>query len=584
MCTIFSSETVEKIIPHVQNLQNEVEGTKAAINKLERKVSKIGQDISAIDRNMREILKHLTNASKSPTLESLGAMTPTTPCPTTSHFDFDFQDSALARERKQRSPSRKLSEAKPNDRDLLHVQTEYSAQTDADNRCAEFNPRRRSSLQVPLLLNPHELVGRRHSDGSKKKNIRNQFQVGMPISKSEYNVRENEGTEFSETDCLLDHSDDFSFTTSDYTESYGNVYEGNIQTDTDRDNVSLTEKSEEGRNFMGRLEEVHSNDCKSPLEPKIFTDVCDNDAICDTADTIRKSSTFDTFKTAPKMALNKDYSMPALKLNLIDKPKHSNKSDIFSNNKIGICLETLQSKRSKSCVEISPKPKRSEFMSKANSYSLLETEFGAKTPNEVRTIHCRTKHDSAKHPIVSVYSSVSGSNVNSNNTTADSKKEAGTYCAPEWFKNDNINKQNTYSSKNELTDNNEQEQDHMNDFNFDNSKTDSGHVSLLDTDSDADKKERTTFERNAFTETDNVVHTSDTCMLTPSPIVNSREKLRRLKPDLSPDSLTDLSESLISDSVKMDDETVIDMDAGTVVINNIFGPLVDEAVLRTTSL
>lgn len=566
-----------------------MEGTKAAINKLERKVSKIGQDISAIDRNMREILKHLTNASKIPQLESLVAMTPNTPCPTTSHFDFDFQDSEIARERKQRSPSRKLSEIKPNDRDMLHVQTAYSTQTDGDNRGGEFNPRRRSSLQVPLLLNPHELVGRRHSDGSKKKNIRNHFQIGMPISKSEYNVRENGDTGFRETDCLLDHSDEFSFTTSDYTESYGNVDEGNMHTDTERDNASLTEKSEDGLNFMDRLEEVHSNDCKSPLEPKICSDVCDNDAICDTAEKIKKSSTFDTFKTTPKMALNKDYSMPALKLQLIDKPKHSNKSDIFSNNKIGIPLEMLKSTRSKSCVEISPKTKRSQLMSKANSYSLLETEFGAKTPNEVRTIHCRTKRGSARDALNSVNLSgnkvveITDNNVNTNDTKCDSKKEAGTYFTSEWFKNDNINKQNTSSPKNELPDNNEREQDHLNDFNFDNSKTDSGHVSLLDTDSDVDRKERT-LERTAFTENDTVVHTGDTCMLTPSPIVNSREKLRRLKPDLSPDSLADLSESLISDSVKLDDETVIDMDPETVVINNIFGPLVDEAVLRTTSL
>ncbi|WAR09988.1 hypothetical protein MAR_035064, partial [Mya arenaria] len=92
----YGAQTTDKIIPHIQNLQNEMEGTKTTVSKLERKVTKIGQDICAIDRNLREILKHITNVSKMAPLESLQPITPVTPCnPMKSKFNFDFTEMTL---------------------------------------------------------------------------------------------------------------------------------------------------------------------------------------------------------------------------------------------------------------------------------------------------------------------------------------------------------------------------------------------------------------------------------------------------------------------------------------------------------
>ncbi|XP_045178348.2 potassium voltage-gated channel subfamily H member 8-like [Mercenaria mercenaria] len=582
-------ETIDKIIPHVQNLQNEVEGTKAAISKLERKVTRIGQNISSIDRNMREILKHLTNASKMSPLESLAPASPCTPCPSSTHFNFDFQNSTVKHEAKQGSAREKLRETKSDDRVLLHVQSECGNQDDLSERREEFNPRRRSSLQVPLLLNPHELVGRRHSDGNKKKNIRNQFQIGMPISKSEYNVRENERTGYKETDRLLDNSDDVSFTESDLTGSYGNITDNVLQTDIERENASIAEKSDDGLNFMGRLEEVHSDTCKSPLELRRIVEVCDNDTVCD-KDAIRKSSTFDTFKVTPKLTLNKDQSMPALKLHLPDRPKYSDRNDLFCNDKTGIFLETLQSSRkSKSCVEISPKPKRSDMSAKAKSYDILETEFGARTPNEVRTIHVRTKCDSHNGFTTSRGTSDLGKKsiemTNDRicpNEICPPIKEVETCTSSVWF-NGGKDLHLSCPSESSVKENHTCYEDTHTEIVLDNSRADSGHVSLIETvQSDLEKKEKRHREQNTLTKHAEFIDTDD--KLSPISLVNSHEKLRRLKPDVSPDSLTDISESLITDSVKTEDETVIDIDSEVTVINNIYGPLVDTSVVKTTDL
>lgn len=551
-----------------------MEGTKAAVGKLERKVTKISQDISSIDRNMREILKHLSNVSKMSPLESLAPATPNTPCPTSSHFSFDFQDEPIQHEVRQGFASENLRETKFDDRVLLHVHSDFRQKSGDENRPEEFNPRRRSSLQVPLLLNPHELVGRRHSDGSKKKNASNPFGIGMPVSKSDNNVNEKE-----ETDRLLDHSDDVSLVESDLTESYGNITDKVIQTETERGNFSLTDKSNYKLNFKGKLEEVHSVSCKSPLESRRFSEVCDIGKICDT-DMMKKSSTFDTLKNAQILNIKRE-PLPAF--HITEKPTYLHKSDMFTNNNKGIFLETLQSSRkSKSCVEISPKPKRSDMSSRAKSYDILETEFGAKTPNEVRTVHVRGKRDKAKASQVS----------DSVHKTYESKKdgmspkevcatiiEVDTSYTSGWFNSDTKAIQSASPTECPVK---EKQTEIQKELLLDDSKADSGHVSLLDTsliDLDKEIKERTVCDQNALSENDKPGE-----ILMPFTLVNSHEKLKRLKSDISPDSLTDISESLITDSVKTEDETVIDVNSESAVINNIFGPLVDTSVMRTTDL
>jgi hypothetical protein len=468
------------------------------------------------------------------------------------------------------------------------VQSECAKECDPDIAREEFNPRRRSSLQVPLLLNPHERVGRRHSDGTKKKNIRNQFQIGMPISKSEYNVRANDRTGFKETDRLLDNSDDISYTESDFTGSYGNITDNVIQTDTERDNTSIAGKSEEGLNFMDKLEEIHSDTCKSPLELRRIVDASDKDSSCDT-DVIRKSFTLNSIKDTPKLVIHKDKSMPAMKYHQAERPQYSDKKDSFA-DKSAIFLETLQSSRkSKSCVEISPKPKRSDLSTKAKSYDILETEFGAKTPNEVRTIHVRTKRDSLKDSKQPKDLFETGKKcfqtINDKiceKEACPSIKEVETSLTSAWF---NDKKDIAWSCPNDsvLKDNNVFNEDRHKDQGLDNSRADSGHVSLLENiNLESDRTDDCSHEKNDLMDHIDCFETGN--KIGPSVGMNSHEKLRRLKPDVSPDSWTDVSESLITDSVKTEDETVIDIDTDSPVINNLHGPLVDTSVTKSTDL
>lgn len=563
-----------------------MEGTKAAVGKLERKVTKISQDISAIDRNMREILKHLSNVSKMSPLESLAPGTPNTPCPSASHFSFDFQDVPIQHEIRQGFACEKLRETKSDDRVLLHVQSDCRQKSGDENRPEEFNPRRRSSLQVPLLLNPHELVGRRHSDGSKKKNARSPFGIGLPVSISDHNVSEKGEKEFKETDRLLDHSDDVSLVESDLTGSYGNITDKVIQIETEQESCSITDKKNNELNFMGKLEEVHSVSCKSPHESRRFSEVCDTGKICDT-DIMKKSSTFDTLKNAQILNVNRDHTLPALKFHSAEKPTNLQKSDIFTNNNKGIFLEMLQSSRkSKSCVEISPKPKRSDMSSRAKSYDILETEFGAKTPNEVRTVHLRGKRDIEKaSPVYKELPDSVHKNDESKKDRISPKEvcatiiEVDTSYSSGWFKSDNRATQSASPTECPVKD---KQTDIQKELILDDSKADSGHVSLLDTsllDLDKEIKERTVCDQIVLSGNDKPGE-----ILTPFTVVNSHGKLKRLKTDVSPDSLTDISESLITDSVKTEDETVNDVNSESAVINNIFGPLVDASVMRTTDL
>ncbi|KAL4217368.1 Potassium voltage-gated channel subfamily H member 4 [Mactra antiquata] len=566
-------ETTEKIIPHVQTLQTEMEGTKAAIGKLERKVSRISQDISAIDRNMREILKHLNNASSrmSP-LEPLPPHTPSTPCPN-AHFNFDFPES-YTNDARQRASCESIS----------GISSRIHRRPGKD----EFDPRRRSSLQVPTFFRHRELVGRRHSDGSKKgDDDESSLNLSDIMSKSECNVRDNGSgkslSDMEETglrlhDKLIDFSDDISVVETDYSLSTDNLSRSRSRLPSANTKTSSERGSDDKLEFMGKLEEVHSDDCNTPKDLHVVKDVCDNKPIICDKGFVKKSSTFDTFRTVPKVTVNKDISMPALKLQCIHNQNHNHFIDheIITKRETGIFLETLSSPvKSKSCVDISPKHTCSKIP-KAKSHGFIETEFDAKTPNEVRTIHFKGNKENEKRLTITddiiddelVNTEKQKLMTHVRKASKDSLKELDKVV----FKNDKVKLQKF----------NQLDQTSPDSIG-ENMKTDSGHVSLpenIDSDSDNDNGETA----SKLQESSGIEHLLASVNNEPTGIRNVHEKLRRLKPDISPDSLTDISESLISDSVKTEDDTVIDMDHESTVMNDIFGPLMDTSLMRTTDL
>ena len=239
-----SADTAERLTPHVIGLQTEVEGTKGSVNKLEKKVIKIGQDISTIDNNMREILKHMTNLQKLTPLEPL-QQTPYTPSSAHAHGGFNFSfdnsvqytsacdsspmnsDSGFMHEKKEFEPDARVNNAVttsyntgnnssdktpffngslldtlPNNTsiipDLLSRTSEEARQTDI-NKNLRANKSNDDLLGDTSSLNEHDTLVRRHSDGPEKRNKKEQtiivtkdIRPGTTDIKTNVDVKEKE--------------------------------------------------------------------------------------------------------------------------------------------------------------------------------------------------------------------------------------------------------------------------------------------------------------------------------------------------------------------------------------------------------
>ena len=209
---------MERLTPHVIGLQTDVEGTKGSVNKLEKKVNKIGQDISTIDNNMREILKHITNLQKLTPLEPL-QQTPYTPssahAPGGFNFSFDHpvqytsacdsspmnSDSGFMHEKKEFEPDVRVNntvatsyntgnsidktplldasllDTLPNNTsiipELFSRTSEEARQTDV-NKHLRANKSNDDLLEDTSSLDGHDTLVRRHSDGPEKCNRKEQ--------------------------------------------------------------------------------------------------------------------------------------------------------------------------------------------------------------------------------------------------------------------------------------------------------------------------------------------------------------------------------------------------------------------------
>lgn len=197
-------------------------------------MNKIGHDISTIDNNMREILKHITNLQKLTPLEPL-QHTPYTPSSAPEGFNFSFDhpvqytatcdsspvnsDSGFMHEKKepeirnmavinnfkQGNSSDKNTlqqDTTPNNAsiipELLSHTSEEARQTDV-NKILRANKSNDDLLGDNSNLNRHDTVVRRHSDGPEKRNrqehniiVTKDMRPGTTENITNNNVKENE--------------------------------------------------------------------------------------------------------------------------------------------------------------------------------------------------------------------------------------------------------------------------------------------------------------------------------------------------------------------------------------------------------
>ena len=172
-------------------------------------MTKIGQDISTIDRNMREILKHITNLQKLAPLEPLQEST-TTPTSAVNSLQFSFDsvqytnncdsspvtsDSGFTQARKDtilkpvrteaslrqgESCERLVNTSPPPNQvscipELLSRTSEESKTT--DNAAIRANKSEDDLLGDSSGIDVHESLVRRHSDGPEKRNRQEQNMI-----------------------------------------------------------------------------------------------------------------------------------------------------------------------------------------------------------------------------------------------------------------------------------------------------------------------------------------------------------------------------------------------------------------------
>ena len=560
LSSLFVSEAVDKIIPHIQNLQNEVEGTKSSITKLERKMCKMGQDICAIDRNMREILKHITNVTKMAPLESLAPLTPVTPSVSNrSKFSFDFSDMTLNEQPGHDSKdydgsteagSPQGSESSPKSVDSTQGSSSLPPlkTRSNDRRPGVYShAKRRSSLQVPLLLNPHELVTRRYSDGTEEKN--KQIYTGITASRSDNN--------------FVSKPQPFSVCNKSKDKSQVSIEMPTLSTEFN-ENERLLGRSV-GSDFMSSLEDVHSPSCNTPLLGRQLSNSCDTALNRDTySNAVRKSITFGGFRQGSIPAVNVDTEFP---------DSTSETACLVNRTKGGKRRKESGTKLSKSCVEIPQTRTKPKSFVKTKSQGLMETEFGAKTPNEVRTVHFFSKDslkldpqalliDEITEPTTSciipdLMNNVSYSNVNEKDYHKNLSRK------PNVFIKDGQTAK--FSER-------------FGDSSQENLRTDSGNVSLLDT----PEGKHADLSDDQFGMSIHADQSDD--VFKDNRITAEPPSSQNLCCDVSPDSLTDISESLKTDSLRTDDDTVLDIENDSIDMNCFIGRVMEGTSMRTTNL
>lgn len=505
----------------------------------------MGQDICAIDRNMREILKHITNVSKMVPLEPLVPLTPVTPSVSNkSKSSFEFSDMTLNDSPNQDAKtfetstgtgSPQLSDTSPNTSEFKPPFTMRHIPTDCMPGIYH-NVKRRSSLQVPLLLNPHELVTRRYSDGTEDKN--RTIYPGIVASKSENNFvcKTSKFRPFRKFSQISNKEEEYPLTSKDFNE-----------------NCKLSSKG--SSDFMNSLEDVHSPSCNSPLLGRQFSNSCDtalNHTTDNTAD--GKGSVCMNRERIPSVDANRQYSTNNCQVSF------------------GILKEDQQHKTpgsvlSKSCADITNTHKKLQRVVKTKSQGYLETEFGTRTPNDIRTVHFLSNDDIFDAQVTKS----SAEHDESENITAPVDVDVG-YQIAEF--NQRLGSSPNVFIKDYPT---AKFSERFGESSQENLRTDSGNVSLLDT----PEGKPTDFNAEQLTTSFNQ-----------SEQIHDRRKQmfdnpceQELCKDVSPDSLTDISESLKTDSIRTDDDdTVLDIEIESVDMNGILNRVLESTSMRSTNL
>jgi len=592
-------ETTEKIIPHIQNLQNELEGTKGCINKLERKVSKIGQDICAIDRNLREILKHITNVSKMGPLEPLQPLTPVTPL-NSLRSNFDFSEMTLNdppalsetfsdRDADSVYSTLLLDGAHSPDRVTPVTTTPASSlQFRTPNFTAPIHydrSKRRSSLQVPLLLNPHDLVTRRYSDGTEKNE--HSLLGGIIASKSEHDFKQNSNIGNKSGRDFVKHK--FTAPSKSCKTTVGSPLEPGIEFS---ENHGLVE-SDSYELFMNSLEDIHSTDCKSPL-------LIRKHSSHNSRNKLHKSFESDTCNS----------SIPSVNIDFHadETPPTStgvSLKDITNNVKKPSTPRSLVASRS--CFEIRQRqkklpPKQQSFV-KTRSQIFLETEFGAKTPNEVRTVFSDKNplNHSDGHSLSqgTMVNNMIGGCIEITDSDCDTNASGLIKCGNHIRNNSEHNACDPYSAVRCKDVNSKCSIDQpydtckpdtspsicKTDQAVDTCKTDSGNVSLLDA---IDCKENCNETISGYSEfgEQRRIEGPET---NHKRLCNSTSYSHKLKSDsVSPDSPTDISESLKTEDdiscSRFVEDTIVDIDSDHVETDDLFTQILDNSTLRSTNL
>lgn len=521
----------------------------------------MGQDICAIDRNMREILKHITNVAKMAPLEPLAPLTPVTPSVSTkSKFSFDFSDMTLndpnGHDTKDTDGSIETESPQLSD-NSTNIENEISRGSSVGklrpvpmNRTSGGynNAKRRSSLQVPLLLNPHELVTRRYSDGTEDK--KKVIFTGISASKSDTNFvsKTPAFVECRKEPLKMDRREDSNVNLKGFKGS-----DKSLERDCS--------------DFMNSLEDVHSPTCKSPLLGRQLSNSCDNALNRDTdnADSlVRKSSTFSGFQKDSIPDVTSDTKIQ-------DEIESSQKCCSFGNSRGDI---PNASPKSKSCFEISQKQTKPQPFVKTKSQGFLETEFGAKTPNEVRTVHFLADQISP----TSDKTTDKGKDIELEQYKNE-QEIVSDVAICNWINNDynkgvpsSPGKPSSFDKESQIGKLTER----FKDSSQENLRTDSGNVSLQDT---PESKHVISDDNLEF----HMVNEHDRSCKGGLQFAEKQTNIQLVK-DVSPDSLTDISESLKTDSLRTDDDTVLDIETDPVSINGVLGRILEGSSMRSTNL
>ena len=438
---------------------------------------------------------------------------------------------------------------------------------------------------IPLLLNPHDPLTRRHSDGLDRSKV-NTVSGNMPTAKSDYAITTNTG-DYSIRD---NNRDDLTIPIANptCTQTDSIFYHKTQPQNPFQKNINTSGNS--GPKLISQLTEVHSNECSQldTMRTRSYTD----EAICPKPTNkrkVRKSVTCGNLRVKPALkvdtgervvtkCLETEITMSPVKSNSFEGLKcDKNNSGILLNVQTVLSPILASPIKSKSCHEMASNssgymPETHVLGNKAHSYDIFETEFGAKTPNEVRTKMFRSRNSVNKMDISD------GSNIGGSNNTLDSLDHSS---------NNTMSRQKdnhgTLSSRDDLTLTVEALQRVPSLENL--RPVDSGNASLMEILDD--DTEQCPNIKPQTTDTIVVLDECDTQSNQLNHNGNGDEGKWKLdsndNTNISPDSTTDISESLKTDSVKTDDGKIMDIKIDN-TSKDLANGSVDFNLLRTTDL